>query len=1406
MTSPDTPDTDGQLAELAELTERLRALGGVEPSARELAETLWLARFVGRAQSPPKEQRTGTGEVPEPATDLATTGRTPTAAGPQDSRPGFRSRPADPVAERTRLHADRPRTGETLDDDPGDPDSDFVRVRVPSATALPNPLALQRALRPLQHYRPPVRSPALDLDEQATAEQAAQTRLLLPVLRATTRREARLRLLMDVSTSTGVWETALEELRQLCAGLGAFREVSAHYVREGDDGHLVAAPGRAFDRAARAAEQLRDPTGRQLTLVLSDCAGPLWRSGAMQRLLHHWGRAAPVAVVQPLPQRMWQRTHLPALPGTLRRREGMGARLEFTPTDGGVRPAGALPVPVLSPTRTALGAWARLLAGNTGLAVSAPAAWVRAGHPASPPRPERPVTDAESLVRAFRRTASRQAVGLAVSVSAVPLTLPVMQLVQRAMHPRSGPSVLAEVLLSGLLERGAEDGWYEFRPGVREALLRLLPRGDAMLVLKHCGEYVDRHFGRRARNFPALALARMRGDSVALPEGDADVLPGAFAEVAGVVARRFGVADGVPARVRREVVEVLYTGRDEEWAVWAAHVLGANGQEVTLRPSDEGPPALLDLVRQRVRAHPERNGRVLLLVGGWYDDLSRVDSLREVAEGYGERFVPLTVQRTWPFPWETGAPTALWDTTGAVAAQRLLDSLGLASEGPAWDGQGPPFPGPTLRVRSGVPDAFLEFPVPEDAMARVRGSLEPGQRSRVCAVVGPRMVGKLPLAAEYVDRYGSTYDVVWWVQGRSTGQRRERLAQLGVEFGLPGSGDVERRLADLYRMLAETALDWLIVMDGWDGTEDTFAFPAGGHVLVTSRSAVGWPDSVDIVSLAPDIRPVGPDSAVVGLQAAGRVLGSGFFLAPGMVVTCVGAVEGLSKDDRARITVHTTDGRGHRAWFARAVGELAVLEVPAIPDRYDCLRLTDVPDVLPQKVTAQYATRSTDTVEIQSSLTRVRGQKESHELALISAPSTGLSVGGPVLGRRDGSVIGVVLEPPARDGGRGRAVRIAALRDLCAQGEKGTELWHRLVRTHDLHHARRRSEEASGPPDDRAELYGLLAELDPPQDPHAVLSLLEHAPGVPPASPPRSWRDGAAHLYARGDAGAVVVYAARILADLADRRIRGPAALRAWVQRAAGEEQRREVQRVLETVDDLPGVRGCRITVEVGPEDEGARTWRLRAMQDNRLVYEAEASKPVKLDRPVPHLRDQLIRALEQADTAKLKAMVEYRLPDELLWQLDVMNWTPSVAVRTEANVFVSGLSTDRVELERVERWNAVQGGPLLGLRPPATLHDAPLNAVPLWCRHEAAYDDGFAVLEEARALGYPLILWSRRADHRGCATFYNRVERELLRGSGSVRELLARVRGLWIRNGLREKNTDWVKDLGVYYDPPGSA
>ncbi|MFF3372893.1 SAV_2336 N-terminal domain-related protein [Streptomyces sp. NPDC002680] len=1409
MTSP-----DGRLAELA---DRLRGLGGVEPSARELAEALWLARFV-----PPAElSRPG---APASAGDLALR-REPPAPHHADAPVGDRGGHAGPAALRTRLHVERPRPARP-DPAPGHTDAGFVRVRVPAATALPHPLALQRSLRPLQHYRPPVRLPALDLDEQATAEQAAETHLVLPVLRATTRREARLCLLMDMSTSTGVWNTAFEELRQLCAGLGAFREVSAYYVRAGADGRLVIATGHDVGgetgRAPRAAEQLRDPTGRQLTLVLSDCAGPLWRSGAMQRLLHDWGRAAPVAVVQPLPQRMWRRTHLPALPGTLRRREGLGARLEFTPADGDVPPPGALPVPVLSPTRTALGTWARLLSGSTGLAVPAPAAWVRGDHPASPPRPRRPVADAESVVRTFRRTASRQAVALAVAFSEVPLTLPVMQLVQRAMQPRSGPAVLAEVLLSGLLERGAEDGWYEFRPDVRNVLRRLLPSGDASLVLRVCGEYIDRHLGRRARNFAALAQAEGGGTAAAPERDDTDLAPGAFADIS------MPVAGGAP-RGQGEVFDVMYVEEDEAWATWVAHLLTSRGQFVVKRPMRADSRELARLVGERLSAQRPRGGRVVLIVGSWYSAFRLGNPLRAIAALKDDRLVAVTVTRREGFSWqrEVGPCTGVWDTTGTVATERLLTGLGLGPMTSPDGGQGPRFPGPTLRLRSGVPRTTAGFVAPQGVLARVRRNLSQGRHSAMCVLVGPQSSGKTDLAAMFAQHYGATYDIVWWVGGDNAEERKERLARLGVEFGLPAGGEIGARLRELYRVLAGTALDWLIVLDGWGdsggseglgGSEEPFPFPVGGHVLVTSREE-NWPRGVDTVRLEPGQRRESESvgRAVAAVRVGGDTVGTGFFVAPGILVTCTSAVERVPKGDRTRITVHTTDGLGHRAWPVRTTGELALLELADDADRYGCLWLTDTPDVRPDGVTLLDATRATFGTVVRSCSARAEGQPGQHTMTLVGAPFSELRAGAPVRSRRDGSVVGVALATAPEDTGPGRAVRIEALRELCEQvPEKGADLWHRIVRAHDRHHARQGSA--------KAELYALLAELEPPERPETVLDLLTSAEVPAPDHAPRSWRDGAGHLYAVGAAGSVVVYAARVFARLEEQgRTRGVAGLLPWIERAAGtgltEEQARAVRQALApAAPQSAGSEGCRITVKIWPTDisrDDLYTWSLGATQTDRMRQAAPPKAPFRPDEPVPQLRDQLKAALEWADTRKIRATVEYELPEALLWQLDVMAWAPGAALRTECNVFVRGNVRpypSGTEQQRADRWEAVSRGPLLGLRPPGDvspegvrrhLRDAPANAVPLSCRHATDDDPGTAVLDAARALGYPLILWSREADHRNCAEFYNRVERELLRRSGSVRELLVRVRGLWVRNEMREKNTDWVRQLGVYYDPP---
>lgn len=529
------------------LARRLRE-AGLAPDAEELADALWLARHI-------------------PGT--ATTARTPdeSPAPPPASVPPAEPRPsgavpeaqlAVPSAPARRQPADPPTVAATgvAAEGGAEATGEVVATRVPAASVLPEPIALQRALRPLNRYRPPGRPVWSGTDEEATAERAADTGVVVPLPLRRPRREARLQLVMDVSSSTVVWRDTLQELRQVCERAGAFREIQVHYLHEGREGVVRASSSPDPAAPTRGPGVLRDPSGHQLTLVLSDCAGPLWRGGRIQRLLYDWTSCAPLAVVQPLPQRMWRGTHLPAFSGELLRHEGPAGGLEFRSARAEAPSGRALPVPVLALRPASLTNWVRLVSDATAQRLVTSAAWVRADHPAAtaPPRAEREISSRDR-VRSFRRNASRDARRLAEYLATVPLVLPVMQLVQRAMLPDSGPEAMAEVLLGGLMRSSDKvaEGGYEFIDKVRDELLRHLPGGEARLVLKHSSQYVERQYGRSARNFPALAAAYLSGATGARPvveDAADDRLLRAFARVSAQVLARYGKVPSAPPGTR----------------------------------------------------------------------------------------------------------------------------------------------------------------------------------------------------------------------------------------------------------------------------------------------------------------------------------------------------------------------------------------------------------------------------------------------------------------------------------------------------------------------------------------------------------------------------------------------------------------------------------------------------------------------------------------------------------------------------------------------------------------------------------------------------------------------------------------------------------------------------------------
>ncbi|MFF5974371.1 SAV_2336 N-terminal domain-related protein [Streptomyces sp. NPDC012769] len=725
---------------LEELTRRLRA-GGQDPTAEEVADAVWLAQWLPRADpagpgdhparcGPAEDGHGDPGPPrPEPSADRRDPA-IPTPATPDPRAPDDPSAPPSRAAETVDLAlppvGGRARTGGVIAG-PGA----ALPVRAPGANALPGLLGLQKALRPLRHYAThlPARPGEGRLDEDATAERSAASGILTPVLRPAAGPRPDIQLLMDTGPAMVVWSRMVEELRQACQQSGAFRDVQVHRLHDTGEGPPLVTTTSGSDGRPRLrpGDQLHDPTGRRLTLVVSDCVGPLWQRGAAQRLIHQWPRHSPLALVQPLPPRLWARTALPVEPGTLLRPTAPGGHVGFEPDEAAWEPVAEdlRAVPVLTPTPEAFASWARLLTGHgggavrgwaarigppartgagartgTAAAIGTDAAVVSAARtgpePVGPPAGHAGVSvlpGDEERLRAFRAGASPGAVRLAVHLAAAPLALPVMQLVQRAMLPDTGPMELAEVLLSGLLRRLPGPTPYpcfSYAPAVQEHLLGSLDRGAAVLVLKHCSEFVERHFGQGMRNFPALAAARLAGHGTD-EEPAAATGPGEESEEpAGAAAELFA---RIPARVLRFYHPDLVTPEPlaaarrllDQWRVQSdPSLLDAALERAEAALGDDGPPgrpedtALARLVLGQVlyaqagTAAVRDRGRRQELLDRAVAELVRA---AELAEPGGDAWAEARLE-------QAAAHYALWRHTGE--ADRLDMAL-AALDGDAAD-------------------------------------------------------------------------------------------------------------------------------------------------------------------------------------------------------------------------------------------------------------------------------------------------------------------------------------------------------------------------------------------------------------------------------------------------------------------------------------------------------------------------------------------------------------------------------------------------------------------------------------------------------------------------------------------------------------------------------------------------
>ncbi|WP_406083520.1 SAV_2336 family protein [Micromonospora zamorensis] len=340
-----------------------------------------------------------------------------------------------------------------------------VGLRLP-ATASPTP-ATATALSLFRRVHQPG-PPAVDVD--ATVEATADARRLVVVTRPSRERGLDAAIVVDRTPVALAWAQVIDELERILRRTGAFRSVTRwtldHTARPALGEPLV----RDSAGVVHQADQLVDPAGRRLVLVLSDGTGDAWRRSGTWHVLRRWAWAMPTTLVHLLPPSYWGWTAIGQPSGVVRslRPAEPNPTLEFRSawwSDEDV-PSRGVPIPVIDLEPDSIVRWARAIVSGS--------AWTEAVW-ARPPGPAADLASGAALspedrVSTFETRASASAQRLAHILAGAPLlSLPLIQVLHKHLVPEPSTSQVAELMVSGLLERLPE------KTGERGPLLRFLP-------------------------------------------------------------------------------------------------------------------------------------------------------------------------------------------------------------------------------------------------------------------------------------------------------------------------------------------------------------------------------------------------------------------------------------------------------------------------------------------------------------------------------------------------------------------------------------------------------------------------------------------------------------------------------------------------------------------------------------------------------------------------------------------------------------------------------------------------------------------------------------------------------------------------------------------------------------------
>jgi hypothetical protein len=512
---------------------------GIQPT--DLADAAWLAAQWGNFAADSAQTNRGKKPSLKPSVPISTADEIENVKPPESpvETPEELAPPSDNILDEASTHDDH------FDVQlPNKARKNQPRIICPAPAALKEPDKLAKALRGF-HQRIPSRFRVM-IDERATVESIIEKNSWEPVLHYELERRFDVALVVEKSVAMGFWHNTVTELKSMLISNGIFRDVRVwSLLKQQDTGEFAILPNLTSQAKGRKPKTLTEPNGRKLILLISDCVSEAWYDGGIVKLINQW--AMPVALLQMLPEKLWQRTGLStATPIRLLPKSTHLQTISFKAVVSWMVDAEQLkdgiflPIAILEPSP--LKQLAQLITGTNNR--STPGYYLP-NKPSLTDNYKKSKTLApKERLKQFWRSASPNARQLAKLLAAAPrIRLPIIRLIREAMLKEATHIHEAEFLLSGLLEvvhnstssMVPDKVDYDFIPEVRGELLDAQSVTDSRKVLEKVSEYVEDHLGEATGFAAVLTNPTDNLDSIQIGQ-----LSESFATVATSVLKRLG--------------------------------------------------------------------------------------------------------------------------------------------------------------------------------------------------------------------------------------------------------------------------------------------------------------------------------------------------------------------------------------------------------------------------------------------------------------------------------------------------------------------------------------------------------------------------------------------------------------------------------------------------------------------------------------------------------------------------------------------------------------------------------------------------------------------------------------------------------------------------------------------------